>query len=117
MNIPASLTKENFWNKMMEDFPKATKSFCKWIDEYKKNVGWNGLFNSNSDYQDANGKNAKAPKFHDLPYAMQHGIWIFFCQDQLHQYFEQPEYEPSTDFEEEVKEVFEELEPLIEDEA
>lgn len=114
MNIEKSLTKETFWNKMMEDFPNATKLFCKWIDEYKEAVGWNGLFNDGVDYKDGQAYfKTSSPKYHDLPYAMQQGIWISFCFDQLHKYFEQPEYEPESDFAEEVKNVFAEIEPLV----
>lgn len=73
-----NLNKENFWNKLRERFPDAVDFFCKWIDDYKKEVGWNDLFNSNSDYQNADGKNAQAPKFHDLPFEMQNGILARF---------------------------------------
>ena len=76
-----NLTKENFWNKMMDENPHIMKIFCNWIDEYKKQVGWNDLFNSNSEYQNAKGKNAKAPKFHDLPLEMQLGIIERFKQE------------------------------------
>lgn len=69
-----SLTKENFWDELMAQYPTAVGLFCDWIDQYKKEVNWNILFNSNSDYQDMNGKNAAAPKFHDLPIDMQTGI-------------------------------------------
>ena len=69
-----NLTKENFFNALREKHPQAVEFFCRWIDEYKKSVNWNKLFNSDSDYQDANGKNAPAPKFHELPFEMQNGI-------------------------------------------
>lgn len=76
-----NLNHENFWSKMHEENPHITDLFCKWIDEYKKRVGWNDLFNSNSEYQNAAGKNAKAPKFHDLPIEMQLGILDRFKQE------------------------------------
>lgn len=100
MNIEKSLTKENFWNEMMEKFPKATKSFCDWIDEYKKETDWNNLLGGDI-------------KYHDLPYAMQQGVWISFCYDQMDNYFEQSEYSPKFDFEEEVRIVFSVIEAII----
>lgn len=93
---------------MMEQYPKATNLFCQWIDEYKKSVGWGSLFNEHP----ATG--AKAPKFHEIPYAMQQGIWIEFAHYTLNRMFEQPEYTYSLDMEEEVKTVFKEIEPYIE---
>jgi len=79
MELEQSLTKENFWNEMMDKYPHATKMFCDWIDEYKKAVGWDALFGA---YETKpNGKvvySRIAPKFHDLPNAMQLGIWIVF---------------------------------------
>lgn len=104
MNISQPLTKNNFWNKMMEEFPNAMKLFCNWIDEYKKETDWNNLLGGDI-------------KYHDLPYAMQQGVWISFCYDQLNEHFEQPEYSPDFDFEEEVKNVFKELEPLLKAES
>lgn len=76
-----SLTKENFWNELHEKYPKSVQQFCDWIDKYKKKVDWNKLFNSDSDWQDANGKNAPAPKFHDLPIAMQIGILLQYMSE------------------------------------
>lgn len=76
----SNLNKENFWNELYAKFPRGTQIFCDWIDEYKKAEDWNKLFNSDSEYQNAKGKNAPAPKFHDLPYAMQLGIWIEFVK-------------------------------------
>lgn len=68
-----SLTKENFWNDLMEKYPEEMKLFCAWIDEYKKKVDWNNLF--------ASTVNAKIPKYHDLPIAMQFGIFLQFAKE------------------------------------
>lgn len=76
-----NLTKENFFNRMQQQYPEAMEIFCNWIDEYKKAVNWNSLFNSNSDFQDSNGKNAPALKYYDLPLAMQYGIWLQFINE------------------------------------
>lgn len=81
------LTKENFWNALYEKYPDQVQQFCNWIDEYKKRVNWNMLFNSQSDYQNSDGKNAPAPKYHDLPIAMQWGIFQQFCAEIHHSGF------------------------------
>ncbi len=81
-----SLTKENFWNAIKEEYPVQMAQFCDWIDEYKKRVKWIELFNadlfSKSDYRVAGVKIEnmifKAPKYHELPIAMQLGIFIQF---------------------------------------
>lgn len=107
MHLQDTLTKENFWNGMMEKYPKATKEFCQWIDEYKKEVAWDVLFSTTDGF----------PKFHDIPHAMQQGIWIAFCKTTLDNYFEQPEYMVhfNWDLEEDIETVFKELEPLIDE--
>jgi hypothetical protein len=104
MKLEPTLTKKNFWNEMMEKYPKSTKSFFDWIDEYKKEVDWVNLFNEHLNV-----------KFHDIPYAMQQGIWICFVNNTLHKFFEQPEYNYQFDLAEDIKEVFGEIEPLIEE--
>lgn len=110
MNLQTTLTKENFWNEMMRQYPRAAARFCKWIDEYKKAVEWDMLF--------ANTHMAKKIKFHDIPHAMQQGIWIEFARQELDEHFEQPEYYYDFDLEENIKTVFSELEKaFIESEA
>jgi hypothetical protein len=100
MKLEPTLTKENFWNEMMEKYPKSTKVFCEWIDEYKKEVDWVNLFNEHLNI-----------KFHDIPYAMQYGIWMEFCRQEMSKYFEQPEHESQfIDLAEDVKGVFAEIE-------
>lgn len=66
------LTKENFWNDLMAKYPSAVKKFCDWIDEYKKEVGWDSLFGNHLISK------TEAIKFHDLPYDMQNGILARF---------------------------------------
>lgn len=56
-----SCTKENFWDEIKLKYPEAFEHFSNWIDEYKKEIGWDKLF------QDG-------VKFHDLPFEMQNGI-------------------------------------------
>jgi hypothetical protein len=122
MQLQETLTKENFWNEMMEKFPNAMKNFCSWIDDYKKAVNWDKLFNEhylqNNIRRAANGEicsiDFSTPKFHDLPYAMQYGIWVEYCRQTLHKYFEQPEHHSDfVDLEEDIKMVFAETNELI----
>jgi hypothetical protein len=115
MNLEPTLTKENFWNEMMEKYPKATKAFCEWIDEYKKAVEWDELFaNIGRLNEDVPGGFRKKVKFHDIPYAMQYGIWMEFCRQTSHQYFEQGEHPSATiDLAEDVKSVLSEIDELI----
>jgi hypothetical protein len=77
------LTKENFWDELYERY-SAVQVFCDWIDEYKKRVNWNVLFNGGiREYPYVNGviKFTDVPKFHDLPIAMQWGIFQQFCAE------------------------------------
>lgn len=126
MQLEETLTKENFFNEMLEKYPKAMKHFCEWIDEYKKAVGWDKLFNDH--YHQSNIRRAangeicsidfSTPKYHDLPYAMQYGIWIEYCSQDLHHYFEQPEHiSDSVDLREDIEGVFKETEDLVDYEA
>lgn len=79
--IPDSLTKENFWDQLYADYPEEMKKFCDWIDEYKKRVEWNYLFDGyNKVDQDGNIFNT-APKFHDIPIAMQIGIFYQYATE------------------------------------
>lgn len=93
------LTKENFWNELHQKYTGEMEQFCEWIDEYKKQVDWNILFNSQSDYQNADGKNAKAPKYHELPVAMQIGIFLQYVAESDNRFgIEIPHIESSKDF-------------------
>jgi hypothetical protein len=78
------LTKPDFWDDVEKRFPKATQLFYKWLDEYKINNNLQRLFNPNYKLaplptrgQEIQGKN-DWPKFHDLPMAMQAGIFLQF---------------------------------------
>lgn len=98
---------------MMELYPNATKKFCDWIDEYKKEVNWNILFNDG--YMKCLEKpirwiDSSAPKFHDLPHAMQQGIWLEYlcqrggCTMEIEDFFN---WDLKTDIEEMFREVLE----------
>ena len=79
-----NLTKENFWNEMHQKYPEQMKRFCAWIDKYKARVNWNILFNhqlygKQYKHSKTSMKQIPAPKYHDLPLAMQMGIFMEFC--------------------------------------
>ncbi len=83
-----NLTKENFFNELMEKYPAAMANFCKWIDEYKKRVDWHGLFNWNyhAGEKEPDGKDKyRYPKFHEIPYEMQIGIILKWMQEATEQ--------------------------------
>lgn len=61
-----NLNKENFFNDLMERFPKAVGLFCAWIDEYKIEVDWDNMF--------YNHHRLLSVKFHSAPIEMQMGI-------------------------------------------
>lgn len=112
MILSETLTKENFWNEMYSTYPNACKIFCDWIDEYKETVKWWELFNAGN----PSGEGQKQPpKFHEIPYAMQQGIWIEFANQTVNEYFEQPEYSYCGDLAEDIKTVFTELEIVLGD--
>lgn len=81
-----TLTKENFWNEMEQKYPKAMKHFLEWVNSYKEENSWNQLFNSgkvgSGTYKSNDGllitnyTDVLAPKYHELPIAMQFGILI-----------------------------------------
>ena len=64
-----SLTKENFWDELMEKYPDEMKTFCVWIDEYKVRIAWPFLFSGTE------------IKYHHLPIAMQVGIFIQYTKE------------------------------------
>lgn len=95
-----NLTKENFWNEMQKEYPKAMKKFCDWIDKYKEENNWERLFNTGYDSgytldRDSKMTTTQAPKYHELPLSMQMGI---FCQFQ----FEEQNSMKSPEFREEI---------------
>lgn len=74
-----NLTKENFWNELQEKCPAQMKVFCDWIDKYKLANEWAQLFNYGSPHYAKMGWHT--PKFHDLPFAMQVGIFLQFVSE------------------------------------
>ena len=74
-----NLTKENFFNKMQEKYPKAMYKFCKWIDEYKEKNNWGDLFKT--PLEEGFRQLHYSRKYHELPLAMQVGIFMEFMED------------------------------------
>lgn len=82
-----NLNKENFFNDMKKKYPEAMQKFCDFIDQYKKDNNWKELFNEGVSImmplprpmRTSVGKTID-PKYHDLPIAMQVGIFIEFMR-------------------------------------
>lgn len=76
------MTKAGYWDQLMADYPDQMNDFCTWIDEYKRREGWAILFNTgrllNRDLVQSLDTSIAIhdPKFHDLPNAMQIGVFI-----------------------------------------
>jgi hypothetical protein len=79
-----TLTKENFWNLQQKRTPLIMERFCKWIDEYKKQNNWGYLFSGYKKTED-NGRIIVCygcfPKYHEIPLAMQIGIFLQFVAE------------------------------------
>lgn len=73
-----TLTKENYFDDLTEKCPRAMEHFLKWIDEYKKEVGWCNLFRP---LTTGGAKGFTYIKFHQLPYEMQVGIMLRYAKD------------------------------------
>ncbi len=65
-----TLDKENFFNEIEKVYPSACKLFCDWIDDFKKSVNWNELFNQDNSVGGNPVDKPKAPKFHEIPFLM-----------------------------------------------
>lgn len=76
-----NLTKENFWNKISKDYPKAFKHFSEWIDVYKIENNWKNIFNPQFWENPEQHRIYSTPKYHDLPTAIQFGIFIQFIYE------------------------------------
>lgn len=89
-----SLTKENFWNELNElneKYPEQMVMFTKWIDEYKERIGWDTLFAHTTHHDEVRDPLAIDSwklniKYHDLPIAMQLGIFLQYCLETPHRY-------------------------------
>jgi len=67
------LSKEEFWDSLKAQYPVEMDTFLKWIDRYKSINDWNDLF--------ALGDEQRTPKYHELPIALQIGIFSQFMNE------------------------------------
>lgn len=81
------LIKENFWNEMEQKYPKAMAHFNEWIDKYKTEHDWEQLFGEDPPTGISEGNWIKAPKYPELPIAMQFGIFIEWYYETLKSLF------------------------------
>lgn len=72
---------EAFWKAKEIQYPEEVAKFKQWVDEYKKENNWNNLFNDNAGIFNGE-KFVRAPKYHNLPSAMQFGIFIEYAWSQ-----------------------------------
>lgn len=89
------MTKEDFWNDIKEKYPTSFKRFGEWIDIYKGQNNWINLFRieqtkhtiQNDEYGKLEGiyididPKTFTPKYHDLPIAMQLGIFLEYIYE------------------------------------
>jgi hypothetical protein len=82
------LTKEGFWVPLEREYPKAMAVFKAWIDEYKIAVDWDDLFISQNKFGVDSYKMIYPNdiKFHDLPDAMQVGIYLQYSLQSSHEF-------------------------------
>ena len=71
-----NLTKENFFNKLSEQFPLAMEQFSRWLQNYKSETRWGKTFGSRNDEQVI-----IMPEFYEIPFEMQMGILIAFFRE------------------------------------
>lgn len=82
-----NINNENFFNHCKEEYPKAVKYFCDWIDNLKFSLNYNDLFNEGATSTKMLGSTltscytTKAPKFHELPFELQEGIIMKFLYE------------------------------------
>jgi hypothetical protein len=67
------MDKAGFWDALSEKYPEEFASFADWVDEYKRRNKWDRLFNERAMRP---GMGHMIVKYHDLPNAMQLGIFI-----------------------------------------
>jgi hypothetical protein len=85
-----TLTKENFWDEMSQKYPKVMKHFLNWIDGYKEDNEWRKLFNAYTHISNV----LQAPKYHELPIAMQFGIFLEWYANSVRKLFPGSTYLP-----------------------
>lgn len=74
-----TLTKENFWNSLMDKYSGPLNEFRTWLDSYKKSVNWDDLFANKKIFQREH--YWADIKFHNLPADMQFGIILRYMNE------------------------------------
>jgi len=77
--MEVELTKEKFWSPLEELNEEGLKKFYLWIDDIKRRNNWQQLFNYGSPHYSKQGWHN--PKFHELPSAMQFGIFLQYVSE------------------------------------
>lgn len=67
---------QQFWKDLFEKYPEVVGKFREWIDQYKVKHHWNDLF----PYKEREHYFADI-KFHNLPDAMQWGVFQLFKEE------------------------------------
>lgn len=76
------LTKHDFWDEIELKYPKAIARFKEWINKYKSELNWDDLFNAGFEVDFPTDIPATtAPKYHELPVAMQFGIFMEYFKE------------------------------------
>ena len=87
------MTKANFWDKIQSEYPEEMGEFLSWLEEFKRRENWSDLFGQIGQakpFPDGSINWADRLKFHDLPNAMQIGIFIQYTIEQGGESFFQP---------------------------
>lgn len=66
------MKKEGFWTGIQLKYPLMFADFSRWVDEYKRRIYWVTYFKGGM----------QEIKFHDLPQAMQIGVFLQYTIEQ-----------------------------------
>lgn len=70
-----------FWDELHKTYEIDVEYFYNWIDKYKKTIGWNALYRP---LTSGGARGFSYPKFHDMPTAIQFGIFLQFVSEKGH---------------------------------
>lgn len=73
------MNRSEFWDILSEKYPEEVGDFTHWCDEFKRRYNWFGIFREGADTIETPLGTAvihKSIKIHDLPQAMQIGIFL-----------------------------------------
>ena len=94
------MTKADFWDGIQSEYPEGMAEFNAWIEEFRRRADWEILFNCGHETNYGPGDRYEwpyksnysrhYPRFHNLPNAMQIGIFIQYTIEQGGESFFQP---------------------------